>query len=83
MAVDLKVLRDKFFTDPDWKMMEELILSYIDPFRSVSEIPQNLSNDQIATEVRGRQKMIEQMDKFLSDCGVIRSSINKDKISYR
>ena len=83
MSVDLKTLNDKFFTDPDWSMMEELLLSYIEPFRSVLDIPSNLSNDQIATEVRGRQKMIEQIERFLVDTKVVREKIKSGKPSYK
>jgi len=71
MAVDLKKLHEKFFSDPDWKMMEELIQGYLEPFRSVEAIGSDLSNDQIATEVRGRQLLIKQLEKFLSETGII------------
>lgn len=71
MTVDLRKLNEKFFTDPDWAMMEELILSYIEPLRSVETIDSKLSNDQIATEVRGRQIAYDSMDRFLKDSKVV------------
>lgn len=80
---DLKKLHDKFFTDPDWSEMEELILSYIEPFRSVMNIPQGLTNDQIATEVRGRQLQVEQMEKFLADTKIVTRRLTDGKISYK
>lgn len=69
--VDLQKLNEKFFTDPDWAMMEELIRGYIDPLKSVGTIDPKLSNDQIATEVRGRQIAYEQLDRFLTDTKII------------
>lgn len=83
MTVDLKKLNDKFFTDPDWREMEELIETYLAPFRDVMEIKTTLSNDEIATEVRGRQLMIENLDKFLSDSSVLRSKNTRQTISYK
>lgn len=83
MTVDLKKLNDKFFTDPDWREMEELIETYLAPFRDVMGIKTTLSNDEIATEVRGRQLMIENLDKFLSDSSVLRSKNTRQTISYK
>ena len=80
---DLKLLHDKFFTDPSWADMEELIMEYIEPFKSVLNIPEGLSNDQIATEVRGRQKMVEQLERFLTDSKVITRRITRGETSYR
>jgi hypothetical protein len=80
---DLKKLNEKFFTDPDWREMEELIMEYLEPFRSVLDVPSSLTNDQIATEVRGRQMMIRQLDKFLADTKMI-TRISKDrKLTYK
>jgi len=77
MAVDLKQLTERFFTDPMWKDMEELLRSYIDPFKSVETIDSSLSNDQIATEVRGRQLMVTQLEKFLTDAAVLKTRANR------
>lgn len=84
MAIDLKKLNDKFFTDPDWSGMEELLESYIEPFESVMNIEtEGKTNDQIATEVRGRQLMLENLRKFLSDTKVVKSRIINPKPNYK
>ena len=83
MSYDLKQLRDHFFVDPMWPDMEELILEYLAPFRSVLNINSSMSNDEIACEVRGRQLMVDRLDKFLEDAKVLRSRINKDNIGYK
>jgi len=77
MAYDLVQLRDKFFSDPDWRQMEELLNEYLEPMRSVLNIPDDLTNDQLATEVRGRKLTIEKLEKFLSDSHIIRNSTGK------
>jgi len=78
--VDLKKLQSKFFSDPDWKEVEELFLEYLAPFREVKEIPANLTNDQIATEVRGRQLLIGQIEKFLEQTRFI--TRKQDKTTF-
>ena len=69
---DLKKLKDKFFTDPDWRLMEELIREYIDPLSSSLNIDIRLNNDQIATEVRGRQIAHKALNDFLEETKVLR-----------
>lgn len=70
--VDLEKLKAKFFTDPDWAMMEELLRSYIDPLESVSNIDAKVSNDELATEVRGRQIAYKALNDFLEQSQVLR-----------
>lgn len=77
MTVDIVKLKDKFFTDPDWAMMEELLLSYIEPLKSVQTINSKMSNDEIATEVRGRQIAYESLEKFLTDAKIITRKLSK------
>ena len=83
MSYDLKQLNDRFFTDPMWGDMESLLLEYLEPFRSVENIKSNLSNDEIATEVRGRQLMVEQLEKFLTDTRIIKQRISKPLNSFK
>lgn len=80
--VDLRKLYDKFFSDPDWVMMEELIRTYIDPLQSVTTINAKMSNDEIATEVRGRQIAYESLDRFLTDSKIITRKI-AEPVSFK
>lgn len=81
--VDIQKLKDKFFTDPDWSMMEELIRGYITPLESSLNIDPNWSNDQIATEVRGRQLAYKSLDDFLTQSGVLKQRIINTKPSFK
>ena len=69
---DLKKLKAKFFTDQDWRLMEELIREYIDPLSSSLNIDVRLNNDQIATEVRGRQIAYKALNDFLEETKVLK-----------
>lgn len=81
--VDIQKLKDKFFTDPDWGMMEELIRTYITPLESCLNIDVTWSNDQIATEVRGRQLAYKGMNDFLEGSQVLRPRIIKETNPFR
>lgn len=84
MGYDLKQLHERFFSDPMWPEMEELILEYLTPFRSNITIDtKGKSNDEIATEVKGRNLMIENLEKFLGDTKIIRRQITSDKPNYK
>ncbi len=80
---DLKKLKDKFFTDPDWKLMEELLRGYIDPLQSVQTINSALSNDEIATEVRGRQIAYKSLNDFLEQTQVLRPREITNQTSFK
>lgn len=73
--VDIQKLKDKFFTDPDWSMMEELIRSYTTPMESSLNIDTAKSNDEIATEVRGRQLAVQSLEDFLTQSGILKPRI--------
>lgn len=81
--IDVKKLTEKFFTDPDWSMMEELLRSYIDPLQFVNTIDAGMSNDEIATEVRGRQLAYKGLDDFLTQSGVLKPRVSNDKPNFR
>jgi len=83
MAYDIKELHNHFFSDPMWPQVEEMLLEYLEPFRSVMNIPSNLSNDEIASEIRGRQLMIANLEKFLTDTEIIRSRLNKGLNNFK
>jgi hypothetical protein len=74
---DLKLVKEHFFADPSWHLVEELIRSYINPLESCLHIRADMSNDEIASEVRGRQIAYETLDKFLVDSGLLKPRITK------
>ena len=81
--IDIQKLKDKFFTDPDWAMMEELIRSYTTPLESSLNIDVTLSNDQIATEVRGRQLAVKSLEEFLTQSGVLKPRIISEPVTFK
>lgn len=62
----------KFIQDPDWSYIEELIMNYVLDAVAVNNIPNNLSNDQIASEVRARQMLFSRFTQFLNETGLVK-----------
>lgn len=67
----------KFIQDPDWVYIEELFLAYMVDLVDLNSIPEGLSNDQIASEVRGRKILASRLGQFLNETNVIKA----DKVS--
>lgn len=70
LEIDRKL--KKFIQDPDWSYIEDLILSYLAELVHVNTLPIGLTNDQIATEVRGRQLLFKQFSSFLNETGLVK-----------
>ncbi len=81
-AEEIRVLKEKFFTDPSWPLMEKLIRSYIDPLQSCLNIRPDTSNDEIASEVRGRQIAYDALNKFLVDAGIMKPRITNQQTNF-
>ena len=64
----------KFTEDPDWILVQQLFEEKIQPLMDVMSINSELTNDQIASEVRGRQITIESLSSFLRDSKILSSS---------
>ena len=79
---DIKLIKEHFFADPSWHLVEELIRSYINPLESCLNIRPDMSNDEIASEVRGRQIAYESLDTFLVDSGIAKPRIINQNVSF-
>lgn len=71
MAVNKQVLIDKFFTDPDWVGIEEIILSYIDPLLKMEDVDVNQPAEHVKAEVIARQLAHKRLMDFLNDSKIV------------
>lgn len=78
-----KLVAGKFFNDPSWSIVEEMIMEYLEPLEGISNVDTKRTNDEIATEVRARQLAIENLGKFLKDCRILRTQINNKVTSFK
>lgn len=83
MTKEEKIQKLKKFTqDPDWNLMEELVNNYLAPLTEIGTIDITKSNDEIATEVRGRQIAIDGLTKFLNEAKIINGNISNTKPNF-
>lgn len=69
----------KFTQDPDWALVQDLMKGHLAPLLDVTSIDASRSNDEIASEVRGRQMTIASLSKFLNDAGIVSGPITRTK----
>lgn len=61
----------KFYNDPDWQLVVKMFEDKLKDLRDISKIDAKKSNDEIASEVRGRQISIESLSTFLRDSKIV------------
>jgi hypothetical protein len=64
----------KFVNDPDWGLMEKILLDYIEPLRFIDDIDVSDNATGVKAEIRTRRKVYKQIISFLSDVGMLKSS---------
>lgn len=64
-------LKDKFFSDPDWKLIEQMIMDFLDPMIEMSDVDLNQPAEHIKAELIGRQKLYRIMTDFLQQTGLV------------
>jgi hypothetical protein len=62
---------NKFFKDPDWKKVEEIINGYIDPLRSIDSIDHTKSAEDVKAQVLAHKTSIKAMESFLDKVGLV------------
>lgn len=73
----------KFYQDPDWVLVEEILLGKIASLESNKTIDPKQSAEVIAAEVRGRQIAAQELESFLVDSKLLRSNdITRTNVSF-
>lgn len=72
----------KFFTDPDWMIVEQMIRDYIEPLNTITDIDASQDADTVRGEVLARKISYERLTKFLQEVGLVRKIINKKPTNF-
>jgi len=67
----------KFFEDPDWKLVEAMIMEFIHGLEDPTTIDTRERAEDVKAEIVGRKIAKESMMRFLTNSGMIRNSIEK------
>lgn len=73
----------KFTNDPDWHIMADIMKGHFAPLYDVMSIDIAKSNDEIASEVRGRQMTVKGITAFLNDAKIISGNIKSIKTTFK
>jgi hypothetical protein len=68
---DIKVLTARFFADPEWKQVEEMILAHIEPFKDLDSIDTSQPGEHVKAEIIARKLSYNALTKFLADTKLV------------
>lgn len=71
MTVNLKELQTRFFQDPQWVQMEELITKFIEPLLDMSTIDTKQPAEHVKAEILGRTMAHKALKDFLDSTKVL------------
>ncbi len=77
--IDMNIIRDKFFVDPDWHNVEQLIMDYLNPLIEMDDVDETQSAETVKAEIVGRKKLYKQMCLFLESTGIVKNVSNYPK----
>jgi len=67
----IETITARFFEDPEWKQVEDMILSYIEPLRDFNTIDLKQPAEHVKAEVIGRMLCYNSLSKFLSETKLV------------
>lgn len=76
-------LYQKFFSDPDWAQVEDLILKYIEPLKDMNTLDLSQPAEHVKAEVIGRVLAYNKLADFLSETGIVQKQIEKIQNPFR
>jgi len=76
-------LHEKFYRDPDWKVVEAQILGYIEPLKDMSTLDLKAPAEHVKAEVIGRTLAYDALAKFLRESGLVTREIKPFANPYK
>ncbi len=70
---------NKFFQDPDWHLVEQLLSKNSEPLRDIATIDLEQSAETIKAIVAGRQETLKLIDNFKEEVEQIKNITNNNK----
>lgn len=77
-------VKDRFFKDPQWYLMEELILEFINPLKDMSTIDTTQPAEHVKAEVLGRMMSYDALINFVGNSGLVsKNKLSDNKVTFR
>lgn len=75
---DLQRIHEKFISDPDWKIVEQLIEQFIEPLKSIDSInTEGKTSDEVFAELKGNQTTYRVLNDFLNELRLVKTGVTK------
>lgn len=75
----MQKLYEKFFTDPDWHLVEKMIMDYVNPLIVMSDVDVTQPAEHVKAEMIGRQKIYKAMCEFLEQTKIVSRKLPENK----
>lgn len=62
--LQLDQMKDKFFKDPEWHLIEDMFMNYIEPMKSIDNLDINDTDKAVKGEIRAKMQMHAQITAF-------------------
>lgn len=66
-----KTIQDRFFNDPEWHLVEEMILSYMAPLLDMTSIEKTQPAEDVKAQMIAREMSYDSMFDFLSQARIL------------
>jgi hypothetical protein len=76
-------LYTRFFTDPQWGEVEEMILNHINPLLDMSTIDLTQPAEHVKAEIIGRTLAYNNLSDFLQQTGLVQRELPKIKNNFQ
>jgi len=83
---DLERIHQKFVSDPDWRIVEQLLEQFMEPLKYVDNIDtKGKTADEVFALVEGRKLAIDALNNFISEIRLLKTTVTKQtgKNSFR
>jgi len=79
----MKTVTERFFKDPEWQTVENMILEHIEPLRDFNTIDLNAPAEHVKAEIIGRMHAYNALTKFLGDTKMVNRTFKPYKNPYQ
>ena len=79
----METLKTKFFSDPDWAKVEELLMGFVNPLIEMSDIDLTQPAEHIKAEVIGRQLLHKRLCDFLEQTEIVGKPRDYKKTTFK
>lgn len=83
MTTPTNVLIARFFGDPEWKSVEDMILGHIEPLKDFNTIDLKQSAEAVKAEVIGRMLSYNALIKFLQETKLVNRQLKEYENPYK